>query len=104
MAYNIKKKWIGTLNGTALDERGGGVGSGIRNEDDEAIATNLLELGSQDLDLTTDPDFSQLHLVAQQSGWQDNSPDRRFLATADGILYAWRCYVYATTEAEFQAT
>ena len=108
VVYNIGKKWEGTLEGTLLGERLGGVGTGIRREGNhlehedananahaESVATHLMEGPERAVFGGNARPRININSV-QQPG-----PGRSFVDSADGILSAWRVCVYAETEEMF---
>jgi hypothetical protein len=120
VSFNTKKKWIGTLDGTALGERGSD-GSPLRNKD-QSVPTD-----HQDPFNMAENPANQDRVAGQVAARFLNSEDRlqrlgegvrnpnsttmvgrapagqgcKWLPNADGILATWSAVVYRDTEDQF---
>ena len=117
VAFNIKKKWEGSLEGTILGQTVGGNMrkedhdnvSGIADANDERLAEALANgiVGDEQRLLLAGGIQQRLeHLSLQQHTHPHHMhfyPGREYAATADGILQAWKDCVYAPTEEEFDS-
>jgi hypothetical protein len=121
VCHNVKKKWIGTLDGTRLGDSGGGKGSGIADADnapgvgpEPPQAPDDDEKAPEDIDCHILPaallrDEDRRHyfggasrdVKAQPIEPGIPSPGRRFINNADGLLLAWQAVVYADTEESY---
>ena len=109
VVYHIKKKWDGPLKGTVIGESGGGCGS--RLPDDQSnelhniavdivagrLANRLLEPQDRADSTPTGDNPRSQRLIPQQPC----QPSRKYDDNADGILFAWKAVVYASTEEDF---
>lgn len=111
VAFHVKVKWNGTLEGTALGETLGGEGSRIRNQDQQdnragegeqaeanAQANALLEGRDRGARLGGE---NPRNLPAQQPRAVQQNQQRRYENSADGLLEAWKATVYAGTFEDF---
>ena len=108
VVHNIKKKWNGQLEGTMIGESGGGPGSRFPCPEGESydtdqptladghLATQLLEPQDQADHM---PTGESQHIMP--SIQQPCSASRKYENNADGILFAWKAVVYASTEDDF---
>jgi hypothetical protein len=123
IVHNVKKKWVGSLDGTAIGDSGSVKGSKIANvanagvelggvsfadmrralqdEGGNAVTSALLHEDDRLQHLDTsgirDP---RLNPIVQQLGDATTSPgttDRKYKATGDGIVAALRDFFYADT-------
>lgn len=127
VAWNIKKKWVGSLEGTLLGERGGGAGSADPGEevdgpapspptqDSSRAAQAFTDDADEDIvDAKAGAIANTLLSAGDRPGdtsEHTNSPlarrarsgtgTRDYVNDADGILLAWRDCVYADTEEDF---
>jgi hypothetical protein len=124
VAFNVKKKWNGPLEGSVLVEAGNGAGNNIPDDDvddiDEsgasrdpgddsaradnsrmavAAATRLLEPSDQSIHLSSQ--VRNAHTATLQA--QSTGSSRKYVDNPDGILLAWKAVVYADTEDDFWA-
>ncbi|KAK9234659.1 hypothetical protein V1525DRAFT_42335 [Lipomyces kononenkoae] len=122
VAYNVKLKWQGTLEGTTLGSTISGIGSRIRAEDDEdgagedqdnsefipqrqtdhqagIIGTRLLEDDDRRDRLGRRARYNEN--IALEPQWPLLGASRQFQNDADGVLLAWKAVVYSPTEEEF---
>ena len=106
VAYNVKVKWNGTLEGTALGATIGGQGSHLGNQYESADEDQAGRMASRflnDVDIrdrlgNEHPASEPRPLQAGQAG-----PNREFNDDADGIMLAWKATVYAKTREQFDA-
>jgi hypothetical protein len=130
VAYNVKKKWNGPLEGSMLAETGNGTGNNVRDETDgdgidESGASH--DLGDDDLgddsaradnsriavtaaSRLLEPSDRSMHLDSQVRNphtttlqAQSTGSSRKYVDNPDGILLAWKAIVYADTEDDFWA-
>ena len=103
VAFNVKKKWEGTLDGTLLGQTLGGTGASISEEsihlqqeaDAEYMAYQLLEAPERtSLALNVHANHSQY--FERQPG-----PGHSYVDNAGGLLKAWKTCTYARTEELF---
>lgn len=111
VAFNVKKKWHGSLEGTVLGEAGGGVGKRTTEDDDEVDDGGAEKIGNIASRLLNEEDRSRRHggeadhdghRTRDVPGRAPKESDREYLNNADGILLAWKDTVYADTEPEFK--
>ena len=121
VAFNTKKKWIGSLEGTAIGERGSD-GSHLRddvesdlpaeppapgeisinpaNYNDKARKVGVRLLSLEDRRQHLGAGVRNAHTLPL-AGRALQGSDREWLHNADGILAAWSAVVYSDTEDAF---
>lgn len=92
VAFNVKKKWIGSLDGTVIGASGGGPGSADPREADPADEAEAAEAGD------VDDNKHKSH-----PGRCPPGSERHYFDNADGIMCAFLDCVYAWTAMDFQA-
>jgi hypothetical protein len=111
IAHNTKKKWVGTLEGTALGDQGSD-GSHLREEEQgfsinpanyshqaRTVGVRLLSTADRQQHLGSEYRNNQLQPINSQ---QENAlSGRKWVLNADGFLSAWKAVVYAETETDF---
>ena len=117
VAFNIKKKWIGSIDGTVIGESGRSPGSADPTPDLEAEAVEAeaeaIEAGAgQAGSHRTDElrDIASAARVAttlldatRQPGLSPPGSSRKYLNNADGIMLAFRDCIYATSALDSHA-
>jgi hypothetical protein len=115
VCHNVKKKWGGSLEGTALGEAGSGDGSHLHHDVDDDVENSFINPASFNrvtkrvAERLLDDDDRDQHRNGAPSGQSHTNlygrapadTQRRWLYTADGILAAWKATVYSNTEEAF---
>ena len=101
VAFNTKKRWLGSFKGTSLREQGT-AGSYLRDDKDDdgigVVASQLLAKEDYNYHLPEAICNSRLHLATD--GYV-MAPSCRWLDNVDGFLYAWAVVVYSDIEEQF---
>lgn len=113
VAFNTKKKWDGSLEGTALGERGSD-GSHLRepeegdnfdinpaNYDSSARLIGVRLLNKDDRAQHLSQGIRNPYAHPTTNGHAPRGSDRKWIDNADGFLCAWAAVVYAGTEEQF---
>jgi MULE transposase domain len=124
VAYNVKKKWNGPLEGSVLVATGNGTGNNIRDDEVEDVGEPSVSRDSGDDFARADnsrmavnaasrllePSDRSIHLGSSVRNAnttvfqaQSTGSSRKYVDNPDGILLAWKAVVYAETEDNFWA-
>ena len=101
VAFNTKKRWLGSLEGTSLGEQGT-AGSHLRDDEDDdgmgVVASQLLAKEDRNYYLPEAIRNGRLHPATD--GYA-TAPSCRWLDNVDGFLCAWAAVVYSDIEEQF---
>jgi hypothetical protein len=130
VVFNVKNKWDGSLEGTVLGESGGGIGSGLPRPDllEEPTDPDPTDEGPTNAwlrEVGRDPGGARIAVAMLEDDHRlqhlgvygmrnpriqqtverlrvglSTTPGRKFENTADGILAAFRAFIYSETEDE----